>query len=62
MVDASAIGRRFAPTHARVEAGRLRYFLDTLGENNPVYRDDASTKAAGFAATPIPPWMQAGLI
>ena len=33
----------------------LRYFLDTLGETNPVYRDAATAKAEGFAAPPIPP-------
>ena len=55
MVDASAIGREFAPTHARVEPGRLRFFFNTLGEANPVYRDPAAAKAAGFVATPIPP-------
>lgn len=55
MVDASAIGRAFAPTHARVEPGRLRHFFSTLGETNPIYRDHAAAKAAGFAATPIPP-------
>lgn len=46
MVDQSAVGHRFTPVTARVEAGRLRYFLDTLGETNPVYRD---------AGGPVPP-------
>ena len=55
MVDASAIGRGFAPVTARVEPGRLRYFFNTLGETNPVYRDPAAAKAAGFPATPVPP-------
>jgi acyl dehydratase len=55
MVDASAIGREFAPTHARVEPGRLRHFFTTLGETNPIYRDHCAAKALGFAATPIPP-------
>lgn len=55
MVDQSAVGRRFTPVTAHVEAGRLRYFLDTLGETNPVYRDAAAAKAEGFAALPIPP-------
>jgi hypothetical protein len=31
MVDSSAIGHNFTPTHARVESGRLRYFFNTLG-------------------------------
>jgi acyl dehydratase len=54
MVDSSAIGRAFTPITAHVEPGRLRYFLDTLGETNPVYRDPAAAKAAGFSTTPVP--------
>jgi acyl dehydratase len=55
MVDASAIGRSLAPVTARVEPGRLRYFLNTLGETNPIYRDVAAAKATGFSGQPIPP-------
>ena len=47
MVDQSAVGREFTPVTAHVEPGRLRFFLDTLGERNPVYRDDK--------AAPVPP-------
>jgi|SRR5882724_6080827 len=46
MVDQSAVGRTFTPVTARVESGRLRFFLDTLGEKNPVYRDHKA---------PVPP-------
>jgi hypothetical protein len=45
----------FEPTLARVEPGRLRFFLDTLGETNPVYRDREAVKQAGFVERPIPP-------
>ena len=55
MVDQSAVGRSFTPVTARVEPGRLRYFLDTLGEQNPVYSDDAAARAAGYSARPVPP-------
>jgi acyl dehydratase len=55
MVDRSAIGRSFTPVHASVEPGRLRYFFNTLGERNPIYRDIEAAKAAGYTATPIPP-------
>lgn len=55
MVDQSAVGHRFTPVTARVEPGRLRYFLNTLGEQNPVYRAPEAARAAGFARTPIPP-------
>ncbi len=55
MVDQSAVGCTFTPVTARVEPGRLRFFLDTLGETNPVYRDEAAARAAGFTAAPVPP-------
>lgn len=55
MVDQSAVGRSFTPVTARVEPGRLRYFLDTLDERNPVYRDEQAARAQGYSATPVPP-------
>ena len=55
MVDQSAVGHSFTPVTAHVEPGRLRYFLDTLGETNPLYRDPVAAKSAGYAALPIPP-------
>ncbi len=33
----------------------MRYFFNTLGERNPIYRDAEAAKAAGYAAIPIPP-------
>lgn len=55
MVDQYAVGMNFTPVTARVEAGRLRYFFNTLGETNPVYRDSEAAKADGCNAVPIPP-------
>jgi acyl dehydratase len=55
MVDRSAIGRSFTPVTARVEPGRLRFFLNTLGERNPVYRDETAARAKGYSAIPVPP-------
>jgi acyl dehydratase len=55
MVDQSAVGRQFTPVTARVEPGRLRFFLDTLGESNPLYRDEDAARAGGYAALPVPP-------
>jgi len=54
MVDQSAVGRSFTPVTACVEPGRLRYFLKTLGEQNPVYSTTAA-QAAGSGGTPVPP-------
>ena len=55
MVDESVIGRQFTPVSAAVEPGRLRFFLDAIGERNPVYRNDAAARAAGNAVQPVPP-------
>jgi acyl dehydratase len=55
MVDRSAVGRSFTPITAHVEPGRLRYFLNTIGERNPVYRDAKAAAAAGYNGQPIPP-------
>jgi len=55
MVDQSAVGRTFTPVTASVEPGRLRYFFETIGERNPVYRDPQAARAAGYSAIPIPP-------
>jgi acyl dehydratase len=55
MVDQSAVGREFTTITAHVEPGRLRFFLDTLGESNPLYRDAKAASAAGYAAQPVPP-------
>ena len=55
MVDQSAVGRTFTPVTARVEPGRLRFFLDTLGERNPLYREPEAARGAGYTAQPVPP-------
>ena len=55
MVDQSAVGREFTTVNARVEPGRLRFFLDTIGETNPLYCDESAAQAAGYAAAPVPP-------
>jgi acyl dehydratase len=55
MVDQSAVGRSFTPVTAHVEPGRLRYFFDTVGERNPVYRNQQAARAAGYSAIPVPP-------
>jgi acyl dehydratase len=55
MVDQSAVGRSFTPVTAHVEPGRLRYFFNTLGERNPIYRNAAVARTNGYSAVPAPP-------
>ena len=53
MVNQAAVGRNFTPVTATVEPGRLRYFLNTLGECNP--GDSKQAHAEGYASAPVPP-------
>ncbi len=55
MIDPSAVGRSFTPTTAQVEPGRLRYFLNTIGDRNPVFREAAGAQDSGLAGLPVPP-------
>jgi len=55
MVDATAIGRTFAPHSAEVEAGRLRLFVEAIGETRSEYVDEAAARAAGHPSLPAPP-------
>ena len=54
MVDASAIGTTFAPTHAARRTGPAALFFDTLGETKPVHRDADAAEAAGLAGPADP--------
>ena len=55
MLNTSDIGKVFPSVTAEVEKGRLRFFAKAIGENNPIYTDEAAAKAAGYASLPMPP-------
>ena len=55
MLDRSFIGREYAPFTFAVEKGRIRQFADAIGDDNPIYRDEAAARAAGYRAIPAPP-------
>lgn len=55
MIDQSLIGRTQPPTRATIEPGRLRFFLDAIGETGAIYRDREAARAAGFRDIPVPP-------
>jgi acyl dehydratase len=54
-LDKKLIGHSFKPFTATVEAGKVRLFCKAIGEENPIYADEAAAKAAGFRAIPAPP-------
>jgi hypothetical protein len=55
MIDASWIGRALPAREFTLERGRLQFFARTIGEDNPIYRDVAAARAAGYADIPAPP-------
>jgi acyl dehydratase len=55
-IDASFIGREYPPSEPYpVGAGKIREFADAIGDPNPVYRDAAAAKAAGYRDVIAPP-------
>jgi acyl dehydratase len=55
------IGRASAPLVLEVEKGHIRRFAEALGDDSPIYRDEAAARAAGHARIPAPPTFAASL-
>lgn len=54
-IDPSVIGTVLPGHSVEVEAGRLRFFAQAIGETDPVYSDLEAAKAAGHRGLPVPP-------
>ena len=55
MIDKKWIGHELPTAVLPIEAGRLKFFAQAIGESNPVYLDEAAARDAGYAALPAPP-------
>ena len=55
MIDSNYIGHPLPVFSALVEAGRLRFFAQAIGQTDPVYTDLNAALAAGHPALPVPP-------
>ncbi len=55
MIDRKFIGYTSPRCTLEVEKGRLRQFAHAIGEQDPVYTDEAAARAAGYPSLPIPP-------
>ena len=55
MVDASCIGRVYAPYTVAVKAADLLRFAAAIGETRPEYVDAAAARAAGHPGLLVPP-------
>jgi acyl dehydratase len=53
-LDRSAIGRESKPAVHEIEPGSIRRFARSLGEQNPIYFDDAAARAAGYSGLVAP--------
>src|SRR5229473_1443925 len=54
-LDKKVIGHEFKPFSTTVEAGKVKLFCKAIGEEDPIYADEAAAKAAGYRAVPVPP-------
>ena len=54
-VDPSLAGHVSQPQTGVIEPEAIRQFADAIGDENPVYRDDAAARASGYLAIPAQP-------
>ncbi|OFX00292.1 MAG: hypothetical protein A3D94_10840 [Alphaproteobacteria bacterium RIFCSPHIGHO2_12_FULL_66_14] len=54
-LDKKHVGHEFKAFTTAVEAGRVKLFCKAIGEEDPIYVDEAAAKAAGYKALPVPP-------
>ena len=47
-LDKGLVGHKFNAFTTTVEAGKIRLFCKAIGEENPIYVDEAAAKKAGI--------------
>ena len=58
----SLIGREFPTLTVEVSAKEIARFATAIGDTDPVFRDPAAARAAGFPGIPLPPTYGAFLL
>ena len=53
-LDKKLIGHTFKPFTTTVEGGKIRLFCKAIGEDDPIYSDEAAAKAAGYRGVTAP--------
>jgi acyl dehydratase len=53
--DRSVLGVESAPMRYDVEKGAIRKFVEAIGDEDPIYRDEQAAQAAGFKTIVAPP-------
>ena len=54
-LDKSYVGHSFAPFTFEVDKSKIRELAQALGDENPIFFDDAAAKAAGLPGIVAPP-------
>lgn len=55
MIDRKFIGLGLGSHEVEIEKGALKAFARAVGQQNPVYFDEAAAHAAGYPGLPVPP-------
>ena len=55
LFDRATTGLRSEPVQFEVEAGRISFLAETLGESDPIHHDRAAAHAAGYPDVVAPP-------
>ena len=55
--DAVTVGHDSPPMEFHVTIGVIADYCTAIGNDNPIYRDEAAARAAGFLTIPSPPTM-----
>lgn len=55
MADQTAVGKEFPPFTWEVERGKIREFVQAIGDKNPIYTDKEAAVRAGYKDSPAPP-------
>lgn len=61
MISREHIGRTSEPLTVEIEKGHIRRFAEAIGDDSPIYRDEAAARAAGHPRIPAPPTFAAAL-
>ncbi len=55
MTYSDYIGKAYPSYSVEVEKGRIRFFAQSIGTDDPIHQDEAAAKDAGYSTIPAPP-------
>lgn len=54
-LDPALVGHETPPQSGQISAEAIRQFADAIGDTNPIFRDEAAARAAGYGGIPAEP-------